>query len=65
MITQRDFDNYPALAARILADHGPAAASLVAEEQRQATIAGDPEGAAFWGLVKSRLERNTGECSTS
>jgi hypothetical protein len=53
--TEPPFERYPELAASILRDHGPAALSLVAEEHRQATIAGDPEGAAFWALVQARI----------
>ena len=53
--TEPPFDRYPELAASILRDHGPAALSLVAEEHRQATIAGNAEGAAFWGLVRARV----------
>ena len=52
--TELPFDRYPVIAADLIRDHGPAAASLVAEEHRQATIAGDAEGAAFWGLVRAR-----------
>ncbi len=49
------FDRYPSIAADLIRDNGPAAASLAAEEHRQATIAGDAEGAAFWGLVRARV----------
>ena len=48
------FDRYPVIASDLIRDHGPAALPLVAEEHRQATIAGDAEGAAFWGLVRAR-----------
>ena len=49
------FDNYPAIAATVLAEHGAAALSMVAEELKLATIEGDADRAAFWGLVRARL----------
>jgi hypothetical protein len=53
--TEPPFDRYPVIAADLIRDHGPAALPLVAEEHRQATIAGDAEGAAFWALVQARI----------
>lgn len=53
--TEPPFDRYPVIAADLIRDYGPAAASLVAEEHRRATIVGDAESAAFWGLVRARM----------
>lgn len=50
-----DFDKYTAIAAHVLSEHGSAALSLVAEELKLATIEGDADRAAFWGLVRARL----------
>lgn len=63
--TEPPFDRYPELAASILRDHGPAALSLVAEEHRQATIACDAEGAAFWMWVSARMKNGPITCATA